>query len=349
MALLQAHTLDDFGHSDEWPSTLDCFSDTLLDVDFSSTVNFDLPTPPASEACSPLNSPGPFPPYAENTSLFLHIDTINILKSEFGDVAPKTESESEEDLPLTPRSEQSNTTRMLSELKDIKTETKLESTFLPLCTELSLPPSPLLDLPTEGVELFGPEGIPPMQVFAPAQPQWPGSVLYAQEEDSDDDIDVVTVDPFPAALALKRPFTFLPTEPGPYMFPMAEPFLTQPNTPEPKRARTESNSSNATQNSVGGRKRKPAGSEEQQAKRDMHNTLERKRREDLKASFDALRWALPNLDPNDKQPKQVTVLDGAADHIRVLRERHRQLLEARHTIFMENQRLEELAAQMAKK
>lgn len=54
-------------------------------------------------------------------------------------------------------------------------------------------------------------------------------------------------------------------------------------------------------------------------RRASHNILERKRRNDLKYSFQVLREQIPELEDNQRAPK-VTILRKAAEYIKVIRE-----------------------------
>ncbi|KNC87804.1 hypothetical protein SARC_00061 [Sphaeroforma arctica JP610] len=91
----------------------------------------------------------------------------------------------------------------------------------------------------------------------------------------------------------------------------------------------------------------PSNLNEAEAKRHVHNVLERKRREDLRQSFDTLREAVPDLVTNDKSPK-VLILNGAANYIRALTARNKELCESKERLTMERQamltRLETLIA-----
>lgn len=76
-------------------------------------------------------------------------------------------------------------------------------------------------------------------------------------------------------------------------------------------------------------------------KRHLHNELERKRREDLNLTFFRLGELLPNLKTGTSQPTQVHILQGAALHIRELKEKQTQLVSTRASLQTENQRLQE--------
>ncbi len=54
-------------------------------------------------------------------------------------------------------------------------------------------------------------------------------------------------------------------------------------------------------------------------RRASHNVLERKRRNDLKYSFQILRGQIPELEDNQRAPK-VTILKKAAEYIMQIRE-----------------------------
>ena len=78
-------------------------------------------------------------------------------------------------------------------------------------------------------------------------------------------------------------------------------------------------------------------------KRESHNILERKRRNDLKYSFHLLRGQVPELEENQRAPK-VTILRKAADFIRQLQDEDQRLkeeLQREHT--REERLLERLA------
>ena len=60
-------------------------------------------------------------------------------------------------------------------------------------------------------------------------------------------------------------------------------------------------------------------------KRTTHNVLERKRRNDLKSSFQILRMSVPDIKDNEKAPK-VTILKKAGDYIREVRRNQDRLV-----------------------
>jgi hypothetical protein len=60
-------------------------------------------------------------------------------------------------------------------------------------------------------------------------------------------------------------------------------------------------------------------------KRTTHNVLERKRRNDLKSSFQQLRQSVPDIRENEKAPK-VTILKKASDYIREVQKNQERLV-----------------------
>lgn len=71
--------------------------------------------------------------------------------------------------------------------------------------------------------------------------------------------------------------------------------------------------------------------EESECKRNVHNVLERKRRNDLKYSFQVLRDSIPDLKGSDRAPK-VAILRKATDCILKLRSEQESLLEQKHLL-----------------
>lgn len=59
-------------------------------------------------------------------------------------------------------------------------------------------------------------------------------------------------------------------------------------------------------------------------RRASHNVLERKRRNDLKYSFQVLRGQIPELEDNQRAPK-VTILRKAAEYIKQIRDKEEEL------------------------
>ena len=74
------------------------------------------------------------------------------------------------------------------------------------------------------------------------------------------------------------------------------------------------------------------------ARRASHNVLERKRRIDLKRSFERLRECVPNLEREEKAPK-VVVLKKALMHILALKNEEKELAEQKRILQIENQEL----------
>lgn len=75
-----------------------------------------------------------------------------------------------------------------------------------------------------------------------------------------------------------------------------------------------------------------------ETRRATHNVLERKRRIDLKRSFERLRECVPNLEKIDKTPK-VIVLKKAALHIEELNKEDLQLEEQKRILIEEKESL----------
>ena len=63
-----------------------------------------------------------------------------------------------------------------------------------------------------------------------------------------------------------------------------------------------------------------------EARRASHNVLERKRRNDLKNSFDMLRQGIPELEENHRAPK-VIILRKACEYIKCIQQRDQKLKE----------------------
>lgn len=59
-------------------------------------------------------------------------------------------------------------------------------------------------------------------------------------------------------------------------------------------------------------------------RRASHNVLERKRRNDLKSSFQILRGQIPELEDNQRAPK-VTILRKAAEYIKQIRDKEEDM------------------------
>lgn len=74
-------------------------------------------------------------------------------------------------------------------------------------------------------------------------------------------------------------------------------------------------------------------------KRTQHNVLERKRRNDLKFSFFALRDSVPELNNQERAPK-VLILKKAADYVHSLNSENRRLENEKAALLAKQQKLE---------
>ena len=81
------------------------------------------------------------------------------------------------------------------------------------------------------------------------------------------------------------------------------------------------------------------------SRRHTHNVLERKRRNDLKISYQILRETLPSLAGNDKAPT-VQILRSAIDEVHSLQKDEGDLIDAVAAAKSENARLKELLASL---
>lgn len=82
-------------------------------------------------------------------------------------------------------------------------------------------------------------------------------------------------------------------------------------------------------------------SDDPESKRHTHNVLERKRRNELKSSYQELREEIPDLNDNDKTPTGV-ILNRACEYIIALQEEETALLQAIAAAKFENARLRRL-------
>ena len=78
--------------------------------------------------------------------------------------------------------------------------------------------------------------------------------------------------------------------------------------------------------------------EDPECKRNVHNVLERKRRNDLKYSFQVLRDSIPDLKGSERAPK-VAILRKATDCILNLRSEQERLLEEKNILEKSHQSL----------
>ncbi len=123
---------------------------------------------------------------------------------------------------------------------------------------------------------------------------------------ADEEIDVVTV-------ATERPPTRMTTRKRQFSISAPCSRQTSPAPPSPKKRKyavKRLQRINSNTSSVGD------GTEsDDEHRRASHNILERKRRNDLKYSFQILREQVPDLEENQRAPK-VTILRKAAEYIR---------------------------------
>lgn len=84
-------------------------------------------------------------------------------------------------------------------------------------------------------------------------------------------------------------------------------------------------------------------SDDPESKRHTHNVLERKRRNELKSSYQELREEIPDLYDNDKTPTGV-ILNRACEYIAALQEEEAMLLQNLMVARMEHARLRKLFA-----
>jgi Myc proto-oncogene protein len=80
--------------------------------------------------------------------------------------------------------------------------------------------------------------------------------------------------------------------------------------------------------------------EDPECKRNVHNVLERKRRNDLKYSFQVLRDSIPDLKGSERAPK-VAILRKATDCILNLRSEQERLLEQKSLLERTHQSLKQ--------
>ncbi|XP_003736996.1 protein max [Galendromus occidentalis] len=75
-------------------------------------------------------------------------------------------------------------------------------------------------------------------------------------------------------------------------------------------------------------------------KRAHHNALERKRRDHIKHSFNSLRDAVPNLEPDGSKVSRAEILKRAAEYIKSMRKRNSAHQQDIHELQKQNQNLE---------
>nr|AEG66931.1 Myc [Hydractinia echinata] len=175
-------------------------------------------------------------------------------------------------------------------------------------------PSPLPSVTTESAECpSSSECVDPATVFP-----FPltNETHSAQFSDTDEEIDVVTVDskPIPAIGTKRKLITAVVcarVPPQPLLKKAKSSPVTLPSFERQKSRRASSNS---------------ADDSDPESRRATHNVLERKRRIDLKNSFERLRDCVPMFEKQDKAPK-VVVLKRAAQHIAKLTQEEIELTE----------------------
>lgn len=162
------------------------------------------------------------------------------------------------------------------------------------------------------------------------------NLILSGQSDTDEEIDVVTVDsisppPTPSiTIGIKRKHQISNTI-------ILAKVQTQHSTPTLKRTKSApSKVISERERIITRRAVSCADDSDPETKRTTHNVLERKRRIDLKKSFERLRECVPNLEKIDKTPK-VIVLKKAAMHIEDLNRKEVELQEQKLQLTMENE------------
>jgi len=229
-----------------------------------------------------------------------------------------------------------------NETKSIARVPSLTQPKLSIDTEEDLYPTPCAspipstvtenntDYPTSHTDCVDPTAVFPLP---PSQDTVP-SILSGQS-DTDEEIDVVTVDSnvtvAPVTLGIKRKQitnTIILAK-------------VQTATSPPSFKRTKSEPSKICSDKSERFTRRSitcADESDPETRRATHNVLERKRRIDLKKSFERLRECVPNLEKIDKTPK-VIVLKKAAMHIEDLNRDDVELQEQKVVLAKENEEL----------
>jgi hypothetical protein len=143
----------------------------------------------------------------------------------------------------------------------------------------------------------------------------------------------------PAHLSNKRKATSSPMPTGPCPKAVCKPRPTATVTAKPAvapRARPASRRMEASPSPS-------SDSDDPESKRHTHNVLERKRRNELKSSYQELREEIPDLYSNDKTPTGV-ILNRACEYIAALQEEEAMLLQGLELAKQENARLRKLHA-----
>merc|ERR1712241_242712 len=95
----------------------------------------------------------------------------------------------------------------------------------------------------------------------------------------------------------------------------------------------------SVQNAVRQRKERSLKMQEGEA-REMHNQMERQRRNELKCSFDELKTVIPDLATSDKASKQ-QILDKAVDTVKLIKSTEASLQQRRNNLYKSNAALQE--------
>eukprot|EP00123_Amoebidium_parasiticum_P017425 comp23848_c1_seq1/m.41665 comp23848_c1_seq1/g.41665 ORF comp23848_c1_seq1/g.41665 comp23848_c1_seq1/m.41665 type:complete len:326 (-) comp23848_c1_seq1:262-1239(-) len=301
---LDMTSLADFPDVDLPDETILLDVDDLFPLDLASsvdecTVRFDMPTPPPSDACSSVGSPAPILPLLDW----------------------------QDEVASTPLPDDVNSYMFEQIFFGNGSMSTLE-----LGTPTSTAPSSPRSVTSEKFSL-DPLDLLPSTLETP--------------QDSDEEIDVVTVAPADALpLPTKRLFTLADVD---YTANVLGPNGLSPlyaqTAPVAKKPRMDfglgrtsvasTPSPTTSSQSSGSGDEQPV---EHEARRSIHNVLERKRRDDLRSSFDGLRTAVPDLRLNDKSPK-VLILKGATGHIKQLKMGQAELVARRQQLRDEQARM----------
>lgn len=210
---------------------------------------------------------------------------------------------------------------------------------LSIDTEEDLYPTPCASpLPsvTEGTDYpSSNECVDPTSVFPlhPSQETIP-SILSGQS-DTDEEIDVVTVDSITIptiSIGTKRKQTTGNTI-------ILAKIQNTSSSPSFKRTKSSPAKLSSTEKErLAARRMSSPDESDPETRRATHNVLERKRRIDLKKSFERLRESVPNLEKIDKTPK-VIVLKKAAMHIEELNREEVELEGQKKILLKEKEEL----------
>jgi len=184
--------------------------------------------------------------------------------------------------------------------------------------------------------------VDPTTVF-PLHPSQETLSILSGQSDSEEEIDVVTVDSIPSppvtigikrkqisnTIILAKVQTSNPSSPICYKRTKSAPAKTSSSSTSSSAFDRERHSRRSSTN--------PYDSDPEM-RRATHNVLERKRRIDLKKSFEKLRECVPNLEKIDKTPK-VIVLKKAAMHIEDLGREQMELEDVKVQLQKRNDEL----------